>query len=1401
MNTNTSQTSRFVKIPSWFFVLVCVLTIHNATWAAGTANPKAGQSAQKHAKQVALPGAVKPELINRLRKNAHGAVSISTQKSTRVARFVRIGKGGDLHPGKPGRTPRGKASGFFAEYGGLFGVKNADTELVPGTTKTGIHGATRLTYKQTYKEVPVFAAVLHVHMDAKNRLTAVNGVFVPDLDLDTSPTFSVDQAAERAIAAVRDNPPENELSGGVLDLSGADLLTKAPALYVYRDGLIQGVEGTNYLVYEVEVTNGRSVREMIYINAHNGKTVNRISLIHDALFRRVYEQNISTQVWQEGDLFPGVLHQDQQNIVNFSGDSYYQFFNAFGRDAYDGAGAEMSSVNNDSGIDCPNATWNGSTTNYCNGVTSDDVVAHEWGHAYTEHTHGLIYQWQPGALNESYSDIWGEVVDMLNGTGTDSPNTPRSVNTCSIYTPVPLLTINSPASIAGNFAAGAAYFGPLLSNPGVTGDVVLADDGTNLSSDACETLANGAAISGKIALVDRGSCTFVTKVKNAQDAGAIGVIVANHTNGSVTGMWGSDATIVIPSLLVTLATGNTIKGELANGVSATLHADDGGAPEDSYRWLIGEDSTAFGGAIRDMWNPICKANPGKVTDAEYYCATGDSGGVHTNSGIPNHGFALLVDGGSYNGYTINSIGMVKAAHLYWQAQSAYQTPTTDFMDHADALQASCQDLIGIPLEGLSTTSTPAGPSGLVITASDCAAVDEMIAAVELRSDPSQCAFTPMLQQNPPAICGTIQSPQMLFFEDFEDGLAGWTPTNQGVFAGWPGLDWTQDFSLPDGRAGSAAFAADPHTGNCDGGAGDISGRMSLESPVIHIPDSSTFSTLVFSFEHYVATEAGFDGGNLKVSINGGSYALVPASAYQFNAYNTTLQSAEAPNANTNPMAGQPAFSGTDGSGFSGSWGQSQINLSVLGAQPGDDIRLRYDFGIDGCTGVDGWYTDDAMVTACPVSSGTSVNDNFSNAVVVTVTGLGGVAYSANIAATSEPGEGVVYSVGNDPAKSIWYQWTAPADTTVEFSTRGSDFNTVLEVYTGSTVDGLTSVAGNDDVAYPNDVYSKVSFTATAGTTYMIAVDGYSGDTGQVAFNWLVPLPANDDYQNAFPIGEGVTTGTLFLATADGNSNADSYSTPDVWYAYTASAAGTLHINTCGTQDYSGLDTVLSAHVNAGVAGTIANEIDSNDDYTSGTDPNICDPEPGPHNADSGIAFPVTAGDAILIRVSEYRGPEASFRLIVSLGTDSDGDGLDDDVETNTGIYIGPSDTGTAPGNPDTDGDGLNDGAEVNTYATDPTLRDSDGDGFADGVEISMGTNPNSLVGPWPPADGDLAPMGVYDGVVNVADYLVAQRMALGLIPQTALDIAHGDLQPIGTSAGVIDTADVLLILQQALNSP
>ena len=126
----------------------------------------------------------------------------------------------------------------------------------------------------------------------------------------------------------------------------------------------------------------------------------------------------------------------------------------------------MITVNNDPRIQCPNANWNGVTTNYCDGVSSDDVVAHEWGHAYTEYTSGLIYQWQPGAMNEAYSDIWGETVDLINdrqdeGEGDIRRRAPDGL--CSTHTgTLPLLTINAPAAIAKDCLTGGASFGEPL---------------------------------------------------------------------------------------------------------------------------------------------------------------------------------------------------------------------------------------------------------------------------------------------------------------------------------------------------------------------------------------------------------------------------------------------------------------------------------------------------------------------------------------------------------------------------------------------------------------------------------------------------------------------------------------------------------------------------------------------------------------------------------------------------------------------------------------------------------------------------------------------------------------------------------------------------------------------------
>ncbi len=86
--------------------------------------------------------------------------------------------------------------------------------------------------------------------------------------------------------------------------------------------------------------------------------------------------------------------------------------------------------------------------------------------------------------------------------------------------------------------------------------------------------------------------------------------------------------------------------------------------------------------------------------------------------------------------------------------------------------------------------------------------------------------------------------------------------------------------------------------------------------------------------------------------------------------------------------------------------------------------------------------------------------------------------------------------------SVWYNWTAPAGGSVAFDTIGSTFDTLLAIYTGTSVSNLTSI-GSDNGSAGNGA-SRVIFTATSGTTYRIAVDGFNGAMGNLGLNWLEP---------------------------------------------------------------------------------------------------------------------------------------------------------------------------------------------------------------------------------------------------------------------------------------------------------
>jgi len=135
------------------------------------------------------------------------------------------------------------------------------------------------------------------------------------------------------------------------------------------------------------------------------------------------------------------------------------------------------------------------------------------------------------------------------------------------------------------------------------------------------------------------------------------------------------------------------------------------------------------------------------------------------------------------------------------------------------------------------------------------------------------------------------------------------------------------------------------------------------------------------------------------------------------------------------------------------------------------------------------------------------NDNFANAQVIS--GCSGSVTGSNVASTHEVGEPTHFpGVGH---RSVWYSWQAPSTGSATITTAGSGYDTVLAVYIGSSVGSLGSaIASNDDIpdvpGQPHNVTSSVTFSASAGTIYKIAVDGFDnggsgGDTGSIELNW------------------------------------------------------------------------------------------------------------------------------------------------------------------------------------------------------------------------------------------------------------------------------------------------------------
>ena len=464
------------------------------------------------------------------------------------------------------------------------------------------------------------------------------------------------------------------------------------------------------------------------------------------------------------------------------GDTYEYFWTEHGRDSYDDAGATLKSTvhfcpedSNQPGIYlCPygNAFWNGTRMVYGDGFASaDDVVAHELTHAVTERTAGLYYYMQSGALNESFSDIFGETVDQTNGHGSDEP-------------------------------------------------------------------------------------------------------------------------------------------------------------EDL--WLMGEDLLAF----RNMMSPNLGSppQPEKMSDATYfYCGTGDNGGVHYNSGLPNLAYALMVDGGDFNGFTVTGIGLTKAAAVHYRVLTEYLVSGSDFKDHYDAINQACTDLVGT----------------LGISANDCLEVDKALQAVEMNS-PWACLPA---QSAEPALCGAGEEAVDLVSYDFTTSpWTNWTSFTSDLDAQW---GWYVPFFTPSGD--ELVLGPDVNF--------NATFDMRMNSDLA-IPAGGAKLRMTHSFGFEYGPGGYYDGGFIMYSTNSGvDWQVADCSACEGLGYLGTISEDY-----NNFMGGSAGFAGN-----SFGYAVSQLDLTPFAGQ---NLRLGLRVSTDDGVGDFGWGVDDLRIFECVADSGFIFSDGF-----------------------------------------------------------------------------------------------------------------------------------------------------------------------------------------------------------------------------------------------------------------------------------------------------------------------------------------------------------------------------------------------------------------------------------------
>lgn len=517
---------------------------------------------------AAQPAPVDPEavagVIKTLQNSGTSEAPTLYQNNNGYLRFLGAPPDGYFVSSTTGQksvTPEAGATAFLTENAAAFTPVAADG-FVQQSVKP-FRNSSYVRFGQEYGGVPVYGAGAVVQTDDEGRVFNVMSDVLVDTTALDSGDVSLDPTISSDAAEVTAKQETADRYEGVVP---AHLNRTHPPILEIYDPKVLSLEGDVRLVWRFEFAAvvPLVLREVAIIDAHTGEAVSLFTKVANVLNRDVRD-SANTGLYPDetarGEDDDPVGITDVDEAFDFLGDTYDFYLNEHNYDSFDNSGSTMIAY-----VRLPfyGASWNGIFSQYGTGLAVDDVVAHEVTHGVTEFSSGLIYQGFSGAINESFSDMWGEFVDLTNGAGNDSE--------------------------------AVRWF-----------------------------LGEDIAIEG-----------------------------TGEFNGTQ---------------------GGTKRVDLQREV---LKQTDDDLPPTAIRYMA--DPTVYGDPDR-LGSPLL-FNPNSIFD---------NGGVHINSGIGNKLCYLLVDGDTFNGETVQPMGISRTADLFFATQFLL-TPAADYNDLYLAMSAASVEL-------------------------------------------------------------------------------------------------------------------------------------------------------------------------------------------------------------------------------------------------------------------------------------------------------------------------------------------------------------------------------------------------------------------------------------------------------------------------------------------------------------------------------------------------------------------------------------------------------------------------------------------------------------------------------------------------------------------------------------